>query len=61
VTNIFSMTKTFVLHKSANTISRTMKRFEVKEDYTKQIIVIPMKLSKDYKKMTLNGSLNKLL
>jgi hypothetical protein len=55
------MTKAFVLHKSANTISRTMKRFEVKEDYTKQIIVIPMKLSKDYKKMTLNGSLNKLL
>ncbi len=61
MTNIFSMTKAFVLHKSANTISRTMKRFEVKEDYTKQIIVIPMKLSKDYKKMTLNGSLNKLL
>jgi hypothetical protein len=55
------MTKTFVLHKNANTISTTMKIFQVKENNVEQTIVIPLKPSKDYKKTTLNGSLNKLL
>ncbi len=42
MTNIFNTTKWPVLYKSANTISRTMKRFQIKDNIFEHMLIIPM-------------------